>query len=125
MAGKKLFVFILAFAVIITGLLAFRYFHGTHTEYCPLSHKLSDTADCIVLHKARGRVLIRHADRYRLDYYIEIIDGGRSYKYEIPEYSVNGSAPIKFKVRMIENETGAVTVNGERLTLIPISSGGR
>ena len=105
-------------------MLAFRYFHGTHTEYCPLSHKLSDTADCIVLHKAWGRVLIRHADRYRLDYYIEIIDGGRSYKFEIPEYGVNGSTPKRFRVRMIENEPGAVTVNGERFTLLPISGGG-
>ena len=125
MSKKKLFIFILAFTVIITGLLAFRYFHGRHTEHCPLSHKLSDTADCVVLHKAWDRVLIRHADRYRLEYYLEVVDGVKSYKYEIPEYSVNGSAPKKFRVRMIENELGAVTVNCERLTLLPVSNGGR
>lgn len=122
---KKSISTILVFVVIIAGLFAFRYFRGDHTAYCPLSHKFSDTADCLVLHKSNGRVLIRHADRYRLDHYIEIIDGGMSYQYEIPEYKANGSAPKKFNVRMIDNDPSAVTINGERYELLSLTNGSR
>lgn len=54
LSRKKLRALVLSFGVIILGLYAFRFVSGTHTEYCPLSHKLSDTADCIVLQTARA-----------------------------------------------------------------------
>jgi len=117
-------IFVLVMVAIFGGLYGFRYFHGKHTEYCPLSHKFSDTADCIVLHKSGQRTLIRHADRYTQDYYFEIVDGGRSYKYEIPEYSLNGKGPKRFSIRLIDGEDNAVTINGERLELLPLLNGG-
>lgn len=121
---KKSLLGILVFVLIIAGLFAFRYFRGGHTEYCPLSHKFSDTADCLILHKSNGRMLIRHADRYRHDYYLEIVDHGRSYKYEIPEYKANGSRPKKFRVRLIDSDPSAVTINGERYELLSLRDGG-
>ncbi len=122
---KKSLLTILVFVVIISGLFVFRYIKGHHTGYCPLSHKFSDTADCLILHKSYGRVLIRHADRYRQDYYIEIIDRSRSHKYEIPEYKANGNAPKKFSVRLIDNDPSAVTINGERYELRSLLNDGR
>lgn len=116
--------FILVLAAVFGGLYGFRYFHGNHTEYCPLSHRFSDTADCIVLHKSGQRTLIRHADRYTQDYYFEIVEGGRSCKYEIPEYSLNGKGPVRFSIRLMDGENDAVTINGERFTLVPLSNGG-
>ena len=115
MKRRSTVAFVLVLTVLFGCLYGFRYFHRKHTEYCPLSHKFSDTADCIVLHKSDDRTLIRHADRYAQDYYFEIVDGGRSYKYEIPEYSVNGKGPKRFSIRLID---------GERFELLPLVNGG-
>jgi len=122
LSGKKPLALAISFGVIILGLYAFRFVSGTHTEYCPLSHKLSDTADCIVLHVSGGRVLIRHRDSYTKEAYFEIIGGGRSTKFEIPDYSLNPGAEKKFRVRLIDGESGAVTINGERYDLTPIKN---
>ena len=111
--------------VIISGLFVFRFFRGTHTPYCPLSHKFSDTADCVILHVSNGRILIRHRDSYTKESYFEIIDHGRSYKFEIPDYSATVSKRNKFRVRLIDNTDNAVTVNGVRYDLLPILDGVR
>lgn len=123
MSRRKGITLALSFGVIILGLYAFRYLNGTHTEYCPLSHKLSDTSDCIVLQIYHGRVLIRHRDSFTKEAYFEIIDNGLSRKFEIPDYTLNGSGPKKFRVRLIDNEESAVTINGERFELRPIAGG--
>ena len=120
MSRRKAVTLALAFGVIISGLYAFRYLSGTHAEYCPLSHKLSDTSDCIVLQIDNGRVLIRHRDSFTKEAYFEIIGNGRSQKFEIPDYTLPGSGPKKFRVRLIDNEDSAVTINGERHELRPI-----
>ena len=125
MSGRRLLTFVLAFGVIISGLYVFRYFRGTHTAYCPLYHKFSDTADCIILHVSNGRILIRHRDSFTKESYFEIIENGRSHKFEIPDYSVNGSARKKFRVRLIDKEDSAVTINGVRFDLLPIMNAGR
>lgn len=125
MSGRKLLALVLSFGVIISGLYAFRYVSGTHTEYCPLSHKLSDTADCVVLHVSHGRVLIRHRDSYTKEAYFEIIESGRSQRFDIPEFSLKSGAQKKFRVRLIDNETGAVTINGARFNLVPLTNGSR
>ncbi|OGE23916.1 MAG: hypothetical protein A3J42_09915 [Candidatus Dadabacteria bacterium RIFCSPHIGHO2_12_FULL_53_21] len=125
MSGRKPLALAISFGVLILGLYAFRFVSGTHTEYCPLSHKLSDTADCIVLHVSRGRVLVRHRDSYTREAYFEIITNGRSQKFDIPEFSLKGGAPKKFRVRLIDNEPGAVTINGARFDLLPLTNGDR
>jgi hypothetical protein len=125
LSRKKAVALALSFGVIIAGLYAFRYLSGTHTEYCPLSHKLSDTADCVVLHVSRGRVLVRHRDTYTREAYFEIIENGRSRKFDIPEFSLNGSGPKRFRVRLIDNDPGAITINGARYDLLPLVIGGR
>jgi hypothetical protein len=125
LSRKKGIVLALSLGVIIAGLYAFRYVSGTHTEYCPLSHKLSDTSDCVVLHASHGRVLIRHRDSYTREAYFEIIGNGRSQKFDIPELSLNGSGPKKFRVRLIDGDAGAVTINGARFDLVPLVNGSR
>ena len=125
MSGKKLLALMLPFGVIILGLYAFRYVSGIHTEYCPLSHKLSDTADCVVLQISHGRVLIRHRDSYTKEAWFEIIDNGRSQRYDIPEFNLKSGAEKKFRVRLIDGEDGAVTINGERFDLLPLADGKR
>ncbi len=125
MSGKKLLALVLSFEVIILGLYAFRYVSGTHTDYCPLSHKLSDTADCIVLHVSHGRVLVRHRDSFTKDAYFEIIGNGRSERFDIPDYSLKSGAEKKFRVRLIDGDAGAVTINGARFDLLPLVNGSR
>ncbi len=122
---KKLLAPVLSFGVLILGLYAFRFLSGTHTEYCPFSHKLSDTADCIILHVSNGRVLIRHRDSFTKDAYFEIIENGRSERFDIPDYSLKLGAQKKFRVRLIDGEPGAVTINGERFDLLPLADGKR
>lgn len=123
MSRKKAITLALSFGVIISGLYAFRFLNGTQTEYCPLSHKLSDTSDCIVLEISHGRVLIRHRDSFTKEAYFEIIENGRSHKFEIPAYTINSDSRQKIRVRLIENEESAVTINGERFELRPINGG--
>jgi hypothetical protein len=125
LSGRNLLALVLSFGVIILGLSAFRFVSGTHTEYCPLSHKLSDTSDCIVLHVSHGRVLVRHRDSYTKEAYFEIIENGRSQRFDIPEFSLKSGAQKKFRVRLIDNETGAVTINGARFDLLPLTNASR
>ncbi len=125
MSGRKLLALVLSFGIIISGLYAFRYVSGTHTDYCPLSHKLSDTADCIVLHVSHGRVLVRHRDSFTKDAYFEIIGNGRSERFDIPDYSLKSGAQKKFRVRLIDSEDSAVTINGARFDLLPLVNGSR
>ncbi len=125
MSGRKLLALVLSFGVIILGLYAFRFVSGTHTDYCPLSHKLSDTADCIVLHVSHGRVLVRHRDSFTKDAYFEIIGNGRSERFDIPDYSLKSGALKKFRVRLIDSEDSAVTINGARFDLLPLVNGSR
>ena len=125
MSGRNLLALVLSFGVIILGLYAFRYVSGTHTDYCPLSHKLSDTADCIVLHVSNGRVLVRHRDSFTKDAYFEIIENSRSERFDIPDYSLKAGKQKKFRIRLIENEDSAVTINGARFDLLPLVNGSR
>ncbi len=125
MSGRNLLALVLSFGVIILGLYAFRFVSGTHTDYCPLSHKLSDTSDCIVLHVSHGRVLVRHRDSYTKEAYFEIIENGRSQRFDIPEFSLKSGAHKKFRVRLIDNEPSTVTINGARFDLLPLVNGSR
>lgn len=125
MSGRNLLALVLSFGVIILGLYAFRYVSGTHTDYCPLSHKLSDTADCTVLHVTRGRVLVRHRDSYTKEAYFEIIENGRSERFDIPDYTLKAGAQKKFRVRLIDSEDSAVTINGARFDLLPLTNASR
>lgn len=108
----------IVFIVIFIPLLLFRYFSGNHTEYCPFSHKMSDTSECLILHSTGDRVLVRHSDKYTNGHYFEIIESGASHKYDVPEY--RGLAPEIFKIKMIENEKETVSINGERYVLLPL-----
>ncbi|HSC33931.1 MAG TPA: hypothetical protein VLG45_01550 [Thermodesulfobacteriota bacterium] len=125
MSGRNLLALVLSFGVIILGLYAFRFVSGTHTDYCPLSHKLSDTADCIVLHVSHGRVLIRHRDSYTREAYFEIIGNGRSERFDIPDYTLKAGAQKKFRVRLIDSEDSAITINGARYDLLPLTNASR
>ncbi len=108
----------LVFILIFVPLLLFRYFSGSHTDYCPLSHKMSDTSQCVILHVTLDRVLVRHSDKYTNEHYFEIIESGRSHKYDVPEYT--GPETPMFRIRMVENEKQTISINGEKYVLLPI-----
>ena len=108
----------LVFILIFVPLLAYRYFSGNHTDYCPFSHKMSDTSECVILHITLDRILVRHSDRYTNEHYFEIIESGTSQKYDVPEYS--GPKTPMFRIRMIENEERTVSINGDKYVLLPI-----
>ncbi len=109
----------IVFTIVFVPLLLFRYFSGNHTEYCPFSHKMSDTSECVILHSTGDRVLVRHSDKYTNDHYFEIIESGASQKYDVPEYK--GPAPSKFRIKMLEDEKETVSINGERYVLLPLN----
>lgn len=108
----------LVFILIFVPLLLFRYFSGSHTDYCPISHKMSDTSQCVMLHVTLDRILVRHSDKYTNEHYFEIIESGISRKYDVPEYT--GPETRMFRIRMVENEEHTVTINGEKYLLLPI-----
>ena len=108
----------LVFILIFIPLLLFRYFSGNHTDYCPFSHKMSDTSQCVILHVTLDRILVRHSDKYTNEHYFEIIESGASHKYDVPEYK--GPETPMFRVRMVDNEKHAVSINGEKYVLLPL-----
>ena len=108
----------LVFILIFVPLLLFRYFSDSHTEYCPFSHKMSDTSQCLILHVTLERVLVRHSDKYTNEHYFEIIEEGVSHKYDVPEY--DGPETEKFRIRMVETEKDTVSINGSEYVLLPI-----
>ena len=65
---------------------AWFYFMGSHTKYCPLSHRASDLSVCFVRDKLEGNILIQHGDLDTNWYYLEIRDGNNSEKYNFPEF---------------------------------------
>ena len=109
----------LVFILIFVPLLIFRYFSGSHTDYCPFSHKMSDTSECVILHITTERVLVRHSDRYTNEQYFEIIESGKSHKYDVPEYK--GPETPMFRIRMVENEKEKVSINGKEHVLLPLN----
>ena len=108
----------LVFILIFVPLLLFRYLSGNHTDYCPFSHKMSDTSECVILHVTLDRVLVRHADKYTNEHYFEIIEAGKSSKYDVPEYK--GPQTPMFRIRMVEDDKETVSINGDRYVLLPI-----
>jgi hypothetical protein len=108
----------LVFILIFVPLLLYRYLSGSHTDYCPFSHKMSDTSECVILHVTQDRVLVRHSDKYTNEHYFEIIESGASQKYDVPEYT--GPKTPMFRIRMVENEKRTVSINGEKYVLLPI-----
>lgn len=108
----------LVFILIFTPLVLYRYFSGSHTEYCPFSHKMSDTSQCLILHITPDRVLVRHSDKYSNEDYFEIIEDGKSRRYDVPDY--DGPKAQIYRIRMVENAKDAVTINGHEYVLLPI-----
>lgn len=98
--------------------MIFRYFSGSHTEYCPFSHKMSDTSQCLILHITPERVLVRHSDKYSNEDYFEIIEDGKSTRYDVPEY--DGPDAKIFRIRMVENLKDTVSINGHEYVLLPL-----
>ena len=95
------------------------YLAGTHTAYCPLSHRLSDTAACAVLDSRDGRVLVQHADLDTNENYLELRDESGSRRYQLP-VSVTALAPVGYSARLIPGGGDLVIIDGERLRLVPL-----
>lgn len=104
--------------LIFIPLMIFRYFSGSHTEYCPFSHKMSDTSQCLILHITPDRVLIRHSDKYTNEDYFEIIEADGSRRYDVPEY--DGPVAKIYRIRMVDDAKNTVSINGREYVLLPI-----
>lgn len=92
------------------------YFFGEHTKYCPLSHILVTTENCIILDESEEIIRIAHRDRDSLGdefkNYLEIRDKAQSLRFKMPD-NLSRENPT---AKLIPNEN-AISVNGERLEL--------
>jgi hypothetical protein len=95
------------------------YLAGTHTRYCPFSHRISDTAACAVLDSRGGRVLIQHADLDTNENYLELRDEGGSRLYQLP-VAVTALAPVGYSAQLIPGGGSLVLIDGERVQLVPL-----
>ncbi len=95
------------------------YFAGTHTQFCPLSHKFSDTAVCVVLDARGEQVLIQHADLDTQENYLELRDESGSRLYQLPA-SITVLAPGGYSAQLIPGGVDLVIINGERQRLVPL-----
>ncbi len=89
------------------------YLLSIHTEYCPLSHKLSDTAACFVLDREGGRVLIQHADLDTNEAYLELLDATGSRTFEMPAF-LTVWAPTGYTAQLLPGEDGVFLIDGRR-----------
>lgn len=104
---------------LVVLLLAVGYFLGTHTPYCPWSHKISDTSVCLVLDRKGERILIQHADLDSNKNFLELRDGQSSRIFQMPGF-ITQSAPQGYSAEIIEGDGGAILINGERQDLEPL-----
>ncbi len=95
------------------------YLAGTHTDYCPLSHRISGTAACAVLDSRDGRVLVQHADLDTHENYLELRDESGARLYQLP-VSVSAVAPVGYSARLIPGGGDLVIIDGVRLRLVPL-----
>jgi hypothetical protein len=115
LAGSALAITLSAFIA----LFAFGYILGTYTPYCLWSHKLSDTAACVILDHDGRRILIQHADLDTNQYFLEILEGRRSTTFKMPD-SITQLAPQGYSAELILGDESAIFLNGERYILEPL-----
>ena len=95
------------------------YLAGTHTSYCPLSHRFSGTAACSVLDERDGEVLIQHADPATDERYLELWDESGSRLYALPP-SVAKMALGSYTAQLIPGGVDLVVIDGVRQRLVPL-----
>lgn len=107
-------------AIIFLTIIIFclSYFLGTHTKYCPLGHKISDTSACVVLDRDVDRILIQHADLDINVYSLEIIEGNKSSFFKFPPF-IHQLAPNGYTASLIKNENDTILIDGSRYSLEP------
>lgn len=89
---------------------------GRHTGYCPWSHRLSDTADCMVLDRRDARVLIRHGDLDTNRYYLEIRRGSSSKEFALPA-ELRVEHPDDAGARLVPDAPEEILCGGKRVKL--------
>lgn len=101
----------IAGACVVFGLVM-----GHSTEYCPWSHRISDSSSCVVLDRADGRVLIEHGDLDTNRYYLEIRSGRSSEEFEVPP-GLPSQIPGDVKVSLVTGTTDEIAFAGRRQRL--------
>ena len=89
---------------------------GTHTTYCPLKHKISDTSACVILDKQLNRILIQHADLDTNEYYLEILDNDASERYKMPK-TIYQLAPKGYTAMLTPTHIEITIKNGSKITM--------
>lgn len=107
--------------IILTAVISiavFPFLVNEYTEYCPFSHKIRDTAKCVVLDRNGSEVLIQHVDLDKAVGYIERKHAGRSLYFQLP-LSMCGFAPRLNTPRMIAGDTDRIIFEGSAVKLLP------
>ena len=101
-----------AIVLMLTGVVAWApaYYTGTHTEFCPLAHKVAEGAQCVVLDREPARTLVQHANTETGERYLEIASATASRLYEIP-VAAKGLAPEGYTAKLLEGETEWVQID--------------
>ncbi len=113
------FSLIFALVFIVAGLYLFRYYFGPHTKYCPIGHRMSDSSNCRLLDVGPDMLLLQHGNIDTHDYYLEIIDKGKSRKYQMPETALK-NAVKGYRAVFIEGEDKKIMINDRETELIPL-----
>ena len=117
---------VLSVTLLLAGLFVFlerhmeQKLHGTHTEYCPPSHRTGQLRSCQVLDRSDGRVLIQHAELDGNRVYWEILTPPASQCFKLPPTSTQ-LAPQGCTAKLIAGKSDAVLLNGTETKLEPIA----
>ncbi|ROS05559.1 hypothetical protein EDC56_1095 [Sinobacterium caligoides] len=106
-------------ALLLSGIIylaSMSYFSGSHTRYCPLSHRLDDLSRCFVLDRLGDRTLVQHGSLNAGDFYLEVIDDGVSKTFQFPD-SINAVGENAYSAKLVDGEEGFVLINGNKFML--------
>ena len=94
------------------------YISGSHTKYCPLSHRMSDLSVCFILDRLQQRVLIQHGDLDTNWYFLEVRDEEISSKYQFPG-NIHIVGEGDYSAELIEGDSEHILINGAKFKLEP------
>lgn len=102
--------------VALVSVNAWYYIMGSHTKYCPWSHRMNDLSVCFVLDETEERALIQHGDLDSNWYYLEIREKETSEEYEFPEF-IRKVGENDYSAKLIKGNKKEILINGEKFKL--------
>jgi len=106
--------------LVTIGIVACNFALSRATKYCPLKHRLTDTALCTILDNQKGTVLLQHFDLDTNQAYLEIRDQRGAHFYEFPDTKIVNLD--NYSGTLIPGSLQMINLNGQAYNLKSLKS---